>query len=124
MLEEADATPDLNRSSGMNLRLGEALAAWLRQFGNASKPTRSPSQLYAILLAPAMSGTSPDYVSSADGDSDGDAEWIQTLTEMATVGLGFINGRWQRRPSGNALDKQPSSSKGSPPESAQRKLGI
>ena len=123
MLEEADARPELNRATGMNQRLGEVLATGLDRLGNGRVFTRVPSRLYAVLLAPAMSATPLEPVSTTDDEDD--AEWMETLTRMAMTELGLAEERSQRKPSGKVPNKQQSlSPDGAPPENAQRGLDL
>ncbi|MFZ0693435.1 MAG: hypothetical protein WAN51_04670, partial [Alphaproteobacteria bacterium] len=75
-----------SRTVGLQDRLAKVLAEWANKLGPKRVARLSPSQLYAVVLAPAMCATAP--VASPPSDEHEDAiEWLTVLTVAALTAI-------------------------------------
>jgi AcrR family transcriptional regulator len=79
---EAYMSPEQSRTAGLQDRLAEVLADWAKPLISKRIVRLSPSQLYAVILAPAMCATAPVPGPPPD-DQEDTIDWREVLTVAA-----------------------------------------
>jgi AcrR family transcriptional regulator len=115
LLEASTLRPGEVQANGMEECLGKALSEGLDRLSNVKLAPRSPSELYVIVLAPAVA-------SAPTGNHNGSKtpEWIRTLTDVAIAGLPPAAGRLRNPKTRTSGQDQPTSEDADFPDEPQR----